>query len=813
MKNLRVISIAMVSAAALSASADAPQGYYASCEGKSGRALLQQLEAVVGTHKNVGYDGLWNVYKTSDVRPEDGTIWDMYSTKRWKFGTAQCGNYKYVGDCYNREHSFPKSWFDDKSPMVSDAFHIYPTDGKVNGQRSNFPYGECANGETEPANGSVKALGKLGTSTFPGYSGKVFEPVDEYKGDFARSYFYMAAAYNSKISTWSSPMLAGNSYPAYSTWAINLLLKWHRQDPVSEKERSRNDAVQKHQNNRNPFIDNPEMAEYIWGDKQGLPWHEGAGNEPAFILPATGATLDLGVTGAGVPRSASVEVRGAALKENVAVTVSGNGFSANPAYITADNANSGAFVTVTLNPAAAGAFTGTLTLRSGDTATSVALSGSAVDGLPAPRVTELTENSIAVAWSDIDIPGTAYTLHIVRADSGNPVQGYPRQVNAADEAAEISGLEPETAYSIWIASPTLVSDKVAVTTPAPTPSVGILFDGEWYFRSTPGTPSEPAELLADIENIPGNVTFSVAAPFQLSKDKADWGASVTLAPGEDRFYLRLFGNNEGDFTSTILITADGFRDDNVTVSGLISAAAATFVEDFEAKPSASTYGHTTYQGNAALWDAEGVYLGTASDPSHSGSFAARFNKANNTRYLAMLDDKPRGIGSVIFWGRVWGSDTNNVTFVVSVSDDGGASWREAGRVDVLHQTDANTYQEYRVPANIAGNRCRVKLEAVAGGRCMIDDLALTDFQPSSLEERLEDPAAEYHTWDAYTRGGELLIENEAPADNHFTIYSLDGTLRFSGTLPAGTTALPRSATGTGLLLVTVRDHTRRVLLP
>ncbi len=135
--------------------------------------------------------------------------------------------------------------------MYSDAFHIYPTDGKVNGQRSNFPYGECANGTYVATHNGIRALGKLGSCTFPGYSGKVFEPDDEYKGDFARSYFYMAACYNDRISTWSSPMLSGNNYPAFTTWAVNLLLKWHRQDPVSEKEIKRNDAVYARQKNRN----------------------------------------------------------------------------------------------------------------------------------------------------------------------------------------------------------------------------------------------------------------------------------------------------------------------------------------------------------------------------------------------------------------------------------------------------------------------------------------------------------------------------------------------------------------------------------
>ena len=174
----------------------APSDYYKSCEGKKAADLLSALCKVVGPHTNVGYKGLWDVYGSSDI-DENGKIWDMYSTKRWTFRKEQCGSgYTKVGDCYNREHSLPKSWFNDASPMYSDAFHIYPTDGKVNGQRSNHPYGECANGSSVAAANGVKPLGKLGASTFPGYSGTVFEPVDEYKGDFARSYFYMAAAYN-----------------------------------------------------------------------------------------------------------------------------------------------------------------------------------------------------------------------------------------------------------------------------------------------------------------------------------------------------------------------------------------------------------------------------------------------------------------------------------------------------------------------------------------------------------------------------------------------------------------------------------------
>lgn len=283
--------------------AQAPSGYYDSAIGKNGQSLLSALESIVGTHTNVGYNGLWNLYKTSDVTA-DGYIWDMYSTAKFTPGKNQCGSYSNIGDCYNREHSMPKSWFSDASPMVSDAFHIVPTDGKVNGQRSNYPYGECASGTTLPPNGNARALGKLGTCTFPGYTGTVFEPDDQYKGDFARNYFYMAAAYNSRIGSWKSDMLAGNSYPAFTQWAVNLLLKWSRQDPVSQKEIDRNNAVYAAQHNRNPFIDHPELAEYIWGNKTDTGWSPDGTVDPELAEPVDGSTIDLGLTATGVAATA-----------------------------------------------------------------------------------------------------------------------------------------------------------------------------------------------------------------------------------------------------------------------------------------------------------------------------------------------------------------------------------------------------------------------------------------------------------------------------------------------------------------------------
>lgn len=250
--------------------AQPPSGYYDAADGIQGGATLKTAFFNIIKNPDVlSYNGLLDAFKTTDRRPDNGKVWDMYSDVPggtapyyYNFGET-CGNYSGEGSCYNREHSFPKSWFGGKvPPMNSDLFHLYPTDGKVNGQRGSYPYGEVGIANWTSQNGS-----KRGDNTFGSYRGTVFEPIDAYKGDFARSYFYMVTAYENRVAAWNSPQLGGNSYPAFSTWSKDMLLKWHREDPVSQKEIDRNNAVYGFQHNRNPYIDFPDLAEYVWGTK------------------------------------------------------------------------------------------------------------------------------------------------------------------------------------------------------------------------------------------------------------------------------------------------------------------------------------------------------------------------------------------------------------------------------------------------------------------------------------------------------------------------------------------------------------------
>lgn len=262
--------------------------YYTDINGKSGKSLFDAVHVVAKVgYSSLGYSGLWTAYKTTDLR-DNGKIWDMYSDCSWTAGSDQCGSYSNECDCYNREHSIPKSWFGgSESGPGCDIFQVVPTDGYVNNRRSNYAFGEVSSASYTYDGaklGSAKNITITGGNTIAGNtgasvscSGTVFEPRDEYKGDFARGYFgtmikWANGDYTAFTTGDGSKIFSTN----YSTGAfgltkygVALLMKWHRQDPVSQKEIDRNNGIQQTQGNRNPFIDYPYLAEYIWGEKAG----------------------------------------------------------------------------------------------------------------------------------------------------------------------------------------------------------------------------------------------------------------------------------------------------------------------------------------------------------------------------------------------------------------------------------------------------------------------------------------------------------------------------------------------------------------
>ncbi len=253
--------------------AQAPANYYNAANGLTGANLKTALSQIITTgHIPKSYNNLYNGYVSTDsdnFYENDGSVLDIYSenpagTDPYVYqhtSSNQCGSYSVEGDCYNREHIVPQSLFGSAMPMYSDINFIRPTDGKVNGYRSNFPFGKVASVSYNSQNGS-----KLGTSASPGYSGTVFEPIDTFKGDVARMIFYFVTRYESQLSGFTSGNMLGNSaFPGLQDWELNQLLAWHLADPVSAVEITRNNASYVYQGNRNPFIDHPEYAVQIWG--------------------------------------------------------------------------------------------------------------------------------------------------------------------------------------------------------------------------------------------------------------------------------------------------------------------------------------------------------------------------------------------------------------------------------------------------------------------------------------------------------------------------------------------------------------------
>jgi endonuclease I len=779
--------------------AGAPTNYYSSCEGKSGQELLTALYNTITNHTTVSYDELFSLYSTTDVRA-NGTLWDMYSTKEWTISKSnQCGNYSVVGDCYNREHSMPKSWFNDAKPMYSDAFHVYPTDGKVNGQRSNYPYGECENGTTLASNGSVKALGKLGASTFDGYTGTVFEPDDEYKGDLARTYFYMAACYNDRIKSWSSDMLAQNNYPVFTTWALNLLLKWHNQDPVSQKELDRNEAVYAAQKNRNPFIDHPELVDYIWGTKTDESWTSAANNVPELNRPINGTTYNMGTVAVGVAATYTVNVKGLNLKSDLTVSfVSGSSlFSASPATIKAADAitDAGKDIVITYTATAEGINRAIFEVSNADVSSEFEIMATAKSGLPASDATNIFDDSFTANWTyigDADSNG-CYTLDV--RDANGSIDGYPRKVDAARSYYVVDGLDASTGYTYTVSSETLTSEAISLVTLAPIPAVSFLYDGELFIESKTGEPSEPIELLVDMVNISSNVTLTVNEPFQLSTDKTEWSNTAVLSPEEDRVYVRLNSSTNGSFMTVLSVYCGDYFNDEVVIEGKSSKEIGLFVEDFETEGLAQ-YTAFDYDGDAAAWSFSNAGFWPTQDTSYSGSQALRLKYVAEKTYLTMNEDKEYGAGTVELYARRYGSDAN-ATIELYYSTDKGETWTSAGQASVT----ATSYEKYTFTVNQVGD-VRIKIEMKAGKRMMIDYLTISDYNTTNVSN-----AEYYHTWDAFSNGGQLIIEM-GQADN-VAVYGVDGITYYDGKLAAGTTKMSLAK---GLYIVSVGDFTRRVLV-
>ena len=280
--------------------------YTTALDGKKGRELELALKEIIYPHTKIEYKNLWKAYETTDPGPKDSIpsdykggktdlVYDMYAWMK-QFPKFYSDNDHSQTGGFNREHSVPNSWWGGEAGnaiVYTDLHHLVPGDGAANNAKQNYPLGEYKSGMTlswptetktntsdvtymtadnhdhskMPCKCNASHVWDVTASDFGG-AGKVFEPADEYKGDFARMYFYVVCAYEGINWEVNYMFKTENGKTNIKEWALNLLLKWHRADKVSDKEKARNNAVESLQGNRNPFIDFPDLVEYIWGDKK-----------------------------------------------------------------------------------------------------------------------------------------------------------------------------------------------------------------------------------------------------------------------------------------------------------------------------------------------------------------------------------------------------------------------------------------------------------------------------------------------------------------------------------------------------------------
>ena len=395
MRMKRFLLLAILAVAGSLTWAQIPSGYYASAAGKTGQELRMALHNIIKDHKVVSYDGLKAAYFYTDAYP-DGKLWDIYSNYHWTSGEV-CGSYGGEGDCWNREHTWPQSWFGSGTPK-SDLFHVLPTDGKVNGVRSSYPYAEVKNPTYTSTNGS-----KLGTSITPGYSSKAFEPIDEYKGDIARGFFYMSTRYYTEDSGWSSSEMTTKC--EIKEWAMKMLLRWHKLDPVSQKEIDRNNVIyNSYQKNRNPFIDHPEYAEMIWDEEN---WQEATTYNITSATNLSGGTVSAPYSAAEGTTVAITATPNAGYKvtgysawktgdTSTPVTVSSNGTFTMPGYpvtVSATFERDNTQYTITLSSTTNGTISASATS---------ALSGTAITLTPTPAEGYVLQAVYVYKTSDIN---------------------------------------------------------------------------------------------------------------------------------------------------------------------------------------------------------------------------------------------------------------------------------------------------------------------------------------------------------------------------------------------------------------------------
>ena len=739
--------------------AQVPAGYYNDANGLSGETLKTALHNIIKGHTVVDYNDIWAHFQNTDAKP-NGKVWDIYSDipggtppYEYTFFADQCpdATYSAEGDCYNREHSWPRSWVGgDISPMFSDIFTIYPVDAWVNGLRYNFPYGEVNSPTSTTLNGS-----KLGPGISPGYTGTVFEPIDEYKGDLARTFFYMATRYEDLIADWPSnspeaaAILDGSSFPAFKSWYIDLLLSWHEQDPVSQKEKDRNNAVYAIQGNRNPFIDRPEYARYIWGTGQQT------------ITYFTGFEASESFTASTIYNNTTIRYDGPAGQQwgtyygtaSTTAPISGEQSMQMRWYTTAPDNLGYTFTNFDLARPTRIDF-----YAAGTNGINVTASYSTDGGLNYTGNQTFELSSSPGQYSFVISETAEYEAIRVKFQVALPAPLPTATSRLYIDDVLVFGLPAEE--PLIIAGPTELSGFIYAEGEGPSASQIITLSG---------LSLEPAE---------GNIAISGSANFEVSTDDDTFFASVLLPyTGSNLAATQVFvrlkaGLDQGEYPEETISITGGGTQTSVEVSGEVSPPSPPgYLVNFEGEGEIkAAYASGTINLSGLNWNMTDVMTSTLVDSDwYAGTRSARL-RGYGTSSMTMLQDKPNGIGTISFQYRRYGTDTQ-VDWKVEYSLDQGSSWIQVG--DAFTAPASDVVQTFSETVNTTGNvRVRIKRATETGSvnrRLNIDDIFVSDYEdglPTVAAPTFDPPSGTYYS------PLQVVISTSTP--NAVVYYSLEG---------------------------------------
>lgn len=720
--------------------ATAQEQYYRKAEGLRGTELKEALHNLIQPAFVLDYGGgvgkTWSGFWQTD-QMENMQVRDRYSNTVRYFNPDMSA----VSNM-NIEHIWANSWWGHvKNNAYQDLFNLYPADATANGRKSNNPIG-IVDGTIAYTNGVTK-VGKS-TSYRADSLITVWEPADQWKGDFARTYFYMATCYSHMTSLWTTTegllTVDPNSPLLMRPWVYNLMLEWAEADPLDEIEQERCDAICEIQGNRNPFVDYPELCYYIWGDKADEQFYCTEEHGAEIFVPAASEEIDFGLHPLSRPFSAKVQVRGRGLNEGAQLAVDDERFALSQLVLSSDEINQGTDITVSVSPTEEGNYTAMLTLEGSGYVQQSPLIVSFVDGIPAYPATDIvcavSSRRFNANWMNYE-PDATYTLNVYTKDANGQPQPFGTYTTT-DTTYQVKNVQPNTTYyykvSIIEDGEELVgSNEVTVEMPEVAPVFSVSLDNI-AFTATPGNPSAPTQVSVTAMAVPKYVTEIItSAPFELSSDGEAWSQELTLTGTSPSFFVRFAGAfEEGDYEGEVIVSTEGLDDRVISVSCNVDAT-KSFFEDFETG-SKGAYAVGEVTCSATSWEMSNALI--AADDNALDKKCVRMKgyvKSGSTittpAHIMMTTDKVNGCDSLWFCAGSYGNDTG-VKMTVSYSVNGGQTWTK-----VVSSLSVGTMQRYGFKINRDGNiRLKFESENTGNKRVNIDNVQMSDWEdPTGIE--------------------------------------------------------------------------------